>query len=202
MNSKKGKSLSIVPSLRYQPKVVEKLPFDEESFSKSYIKRKSYLEKYSKREISFLKKLLESKKNEGNREKIDSPDPKKIKQDAENEFSIQFNIAKRKDNRTNFQKLIRRKSYTNLEKDLFNKTSMINARKAANVTTSSIHNSIFGNKRDNCIDLSDLDNVSKINNDMIKKLNYEYEQLASRSKSLTHKSNGRKVLYAKTRKSS
>ena len=79
---------------------------------------------------------------------------------------------------------------------------MINARKAANVTTSSIHNSIFGNKRDNCIDLSDLDNVSKINNDMIKKLNYEYEQLASRSKSLTHKSNGRKVLYAKTRKSS
>ena len=202
VNSKKGKSLSIVPSLRYQPKVVEKLPFDEESFSKSYIKRKSYLEKYSKREISFLKKLLESKKNEGNREKIDSPDPKKIKQDAENEFSIQFNIAKRKDNRTNFQKLIRRKSYTNLEKDLFNKTSMINARKAANVTTSSIHNSIFGNKRDNCIDLSDLDNVSKINNDMIKKLNYEYEQLASRSKSLTHKSNGRKVLYAKTRKSS
>ena len=202
VNSKKEKSLSIVPSLRYQPKVVEKLPFDEESFSKSYIKRKSYLEKYSKREISFLKKLLESKKNEGNREKIDSPDPKKIKQDAENEFSIQFNIAKRKDNRTNFQKLIRRKSYTNLEKDLFNKTSMINARKAANVTTSSIHNSIFGNKRDNCIDLSDLDNVSKINNDMIKKLNYEYEQLASRSKSLTHKSNGRKVLYAKTRKSS
>ena len=202
VNSKKGKSLSIVPSLRYQPKVVEKLPFDEESFSKSYIKRKSYLEKYSKREISFLKKLLESKKNEGNREKIDSPDPKKIKQDAENEFSIQFNIAKRKDNRTNFQKLIRRKSYTNLEKDLFNKTSMINARKAANVTTSSIHNSIFGNKRDNCIDLSDLDNVSKINNDMIKKLNYEYEQLASRSKSLTQKSNGRKVLYAKTRKSS
>ena len=202
VNSKKEKSLSIVPSLRYQPKVVEKLPFDEESFSKSYIKRKSYLEKYSKREISFLKKLLESKKNEGNREKIDSPDPKKIKQDAENEFSIQFNIAKRKDNRTNFQKLIRRKSYTNLEKDLFNKTSMINARKAANVTTSSIHNSIFGNKRDNCIDLSDLDNVSKINNDMIKKLNYEYEQLASRSKSLTQKSNGRKVLYAKTRKSS
>ena len=202
VNSKKGKSLSIVPSLRYQPKVVEKLPFDEESFSKSYIKRKSYLEKYSKREITFLKKLLESKKNEGNREKIDSPDPKKIKQDAENEFSIQFNIAKRKDNRTNFQKLIRRKSYTNLEKDLFNKTSMINARKAANVTTSSIHNSIFGNKRDNCIDLSDLDNVSKINNDMIKKLNYEYEQLASRSKSLTQKSNGRKVLYAKTRKSS
>ena len=202
VNSKKGKSLSIVPSLRYQPKVVEKLPFDEESFSKSYIKRKSYLEKYSKREISFLKKLLESKKNEGNREIIDSPDPKKIKQDAENEFSIQFNIAKRKDNRTNFQKLIRRKSYTNLEKDLFNKTSMINARKAANVTTSSIHNSIFGNKRDNCIDLSDLDNVSKINNDMIKKLNYEYEQLASRSKSLTQKSNGRKVLYAKTRKSS
>ena len=202
VNSKKGKSLSIVPSLRYQPKVVEKLPFDEESFSKSYIKKKSYLEKYSKREISFLKKLLESKKNEGNREKIDSPDPKKIKQDAENEFSIQFNIAKRKDNRTNFQKLIRRKSYTNLEKDLFNKTSMINARKAANVTTSSIHNSIFGNKRDNCIDLSDLDNVSKINNDMIKKLNYEYEQLASRSKSLTQKSNGRKVLYAKTRKSS
>ena len=67
---------------------------------------------------------------------------------------------------------------------------------------SSIHNSIFGNKRDNCIDLSDLDNVSKINNDMIKKLNYEYEQLASRSKSLTQKSNGRKVLYAKTRKSS
>ena len=202
VNSKKEKSLSIVPSLRYQPKVVEKLPFDEESFSKSYIKRKSYLEKYSKREISFLKKLLESKKNEGNREIIDSPDPKKIKQDAENEFSIQFNIAKRKDNRTNFQKLIRRKSYTNLEKDLFNKTSMINARKAANVTTSSIHNSIFGNKRDNCIDLSDLDNVSKINNDMIKKLNYEYEQLASRSKSLTQKSNGRKVLYAKTRKSS
>ena len=202
VNSKKEKSLSIVPSLRYQPKVVEKLPFDEESFSKSYIKRKIYLEKYSKREISFLKKLLESKKNEGNREKIDSPDPKKIKQDAENEFSIQFNIAKRKDNRTNFQKLIRRKSYTNLEKDLFNKTSMINARKAANVTTSSIHNSIFGNKRDNCIDLSDLDNVSKINNDMIKKLNYEYEQLASRSKSLTQKSNGRKVLYAKTRKSS
>ena len=202
VNSKNGKSLSIVPSLRYQPKVVEKLPFDEESFSKSYIKRKSYLEKYSKREISFLKKLLESKKNEGNREKIDSPDPKKIKQDAENEFSIQFNIAKRKDNRTNFQKLIRRKSYTNLEKDLFNKTSMINARKAANVTTSSIHNSIFGNKRDSYIDLSDLDNVSKINNDMIKKLNYEYEQLASRSKSLTQKRNGRKVLYAKTRKSS
>ena len=202
VNTNKRKSLSIVPSLRYQPKVVEKFPFDEESFSKSYIKKKIYLEKYSKKEISFLKKILECKKNEVNRETINTPDPKKIRQDAENEFAIKFNIAKRKDNRTKLQKLIRRKSYSNLEKDVFNKTSMINARKAANVTTSSIHNSIFCNKRDSCIDLSDLDCVSKINNDMIKKLNYEYEQLAYRSKSLTHKSNGRKVLYAKTRKSS
>ena len=53
LSSKTCKSLSIVPSLRYQPKIVEKLPFDEESFSKSYIKRKAYLEKCNKREIDF-----------------------------------------------------------------------------------------------------------------------------------------------------
>lgn len=202
LNSKTNKSLSIVPSLRYQPKVVEKLPFDEESFSKSYIKRKAFLEKCSKREIAFLKKILECKRNEVNRDKIQPPDPKKIRQDAENEFAIQFNIAKAKDNRTSLQKLIiRRKSYANLDRDIFNNTSMMNARKAANVTTSSIQNGLFG-KRGSCIDLSDLDSVSKVNNDMIKKLNMEYEMLDSRSKSLTHKNNRRKVLYTAKRRSS
>lgn len=202
LNSKTSKSLSLVPSLRYQPKKVEKLPFDEESFSKTYIKRKAYLEKCNKREIDFLKKILECKRNEVIRDKLQPPDPKKIRQDAENEFAIQFSIAKGKDNRTTFQKLIRRKSYANLDRDLFNNTSMVNARKAVNVTTSSIQNGIFSKKRGSCIDLSDLESVSKVNNEMIKKLNMEYEMLDSRSKSLTNKSSRRSVLYTQKRKGS
>ena len=44
---------------------------------------------------------------------------------------------------------------------------MVNARKAANVTTSSIQYGIFSKKRGSCVDLSDLESVSKVNNEMI-----------------------------------
>lgn len=172
---------SCIPSLRYQPKVVEKLNFDEENFSKVYIKKKKILEKYNKREIEFLKKLLASKKNEIEKEKPSPIDPQKIQKDAENEFTIQFSIAKSRDNRTAIQKLIRRKSYKSLDKDYLHYTPK---PYPATHAPPSQNNSFFPEKRSSYVDLANISNVSRVNNEMIKKLNNEYELLSSQSNML------------------
>ena len=133
------------------------------------------MEKYNKREIEFLKKLLASKKNEIEKEKPSAIDPQKIQKDAENAFTIQFSIAKSRDNRTAIQKLIRRKSYKSLDKDYLHYTPK---PYPATHAPPSQNNSFFPEKRSSYADLANISNVSRVNNEMIKKLNNEYELIS------------------------
>ena len=180
------------PSLRYLPNKVEKLTYDDEIFSKSYVKKKTYLENYNQKETSFLKKILILKRNEIESEHT-LPDPSKIKKDAEQDFAVKLILAKSQETGNILSKLLTRsKTTSQFISSKYNKQT--NTTKSNNNTLqqyslddiNDISKSCFVFRRNNKPDLSDSMTVSKLNNDMIKKLNKEYEELTQKVKKFDH----------------
>ena len=93
------------------PNKVEKLTYDDEIFSKSYVKKKNYLENYNQKETSFLKKILILKRNEIESEHT-LPDPSKIKKEAEQDFAVKLILAKSQETGNLLSKLLTRSKTT------------------------------------------------------------------------------------------
>jgi hypothetical protein len=74
-----------------------KYPVDRESFSKSQIMKKAYLDKYLDKEFVFQKQLLNSKINEvKNIDEIEIFDKRKVYESTERDFDMILNIQKSK----------------------------------------------------------------------------------------------------------
>lgn len=173
------------PSLRYLPNKVEKLTYDDEIFSKSYVKKKNYLENYNQKETSFLKKILILKRNEIE-SKHTLPDPSKIKKEAEQDFAVKLILAKSQETGNLLSKLLTRsKTTAQFISSKHNKQTITTKSNNNNTTLldniNDISKSCFIFRRNNKPDLSDSMTVSKLNNDMIKKLNKEYEELTQKA---------------------
>ena len=90
VNTKKNRYLSSYGQ-------VVKYPINKEEFSKNQLRKKNYLYKYLDKELTFQKKLLNSKRNEvKDLDEIDYYNHRKVYEFAEREFDMIFNIAKSK----------------------------------------------------------------------------------------------------------
>ena len=92
----KRKKIRKIKNLSTSEKVI-KYPIDKHEFSKNYLKKKNYIDKYFDKEIDFNKRLLNSKIYEI--KKISSNDlfnPKKSKYLAEREYDLIYNVQKSK----------------------------------------------------------------------------------------------------------
>jgi 16S rRNA U1498 N3-methylase RsmE len=208
--------ISFSPSVRYHPTKIQKLKYDNEQFSKEYIQKKNYLEKVNKKETEFLKKILESKKVEKNFH-VKPPDPLKMAKEAQNAFTLGLSLAKTNDTRSALQKIIEdTKIHINdiinnkfqclSTKQLSKKASSVDSKDKFVIKSerqrrrscedevdekNSLSHNYFKLKKYVPPDLSNSNIVSKLNNDMIKKLNLEYEILSQRGNSL----NDKKYIY-------
>jgi hypothetical protein len=100
---------SASPSMKYQPEVIEKINYDNYIFSKRFNEKIGILDKISKKEIAFQKKLLYLKKYEKNANEV--KDIKQVKQEASNYFhrimsarlsnGMNFNRDENQDNKNN-----------------------------------------------------------------------------------------------------
>ena len=92
----------------YSKEKVEKYNIDKDSFNKTLIKKKSFLDRYSSREFNFLKNLLKSKSliPEVVRP-IDDLGLKKVRQDADLNFNMKLEIAKSGRGKKNLSNLIK-----------------------------------------------------------------------------------------------
>ena len=221
---KQNQNISFSPSTRYHPSKVQKLKFNNEQLSKDYIQKRNYLEKVNKKETTFLKKVLESKKIERNFH-ISFPDPNKMAKEAQNAFSLGLSLAKTTDNRTALQKLIEStklsssdsitnrfqcSSITNISKrsissyidnnnkNVQRKSSSLEIKNKTRMESvgydnkeHSLSQNFFHFKKHIPPDLSNSNIVSRLNNDIIKKLNFEYEMLSQKGNSL----NDKKIRY-------
>ena len=156
------------------------------------MKKKTYLENYNQKETKFLKKMLILKKNE-----IESkhalPDPSKIKKEAEQDFAVKLILAKSQETGNILTKLLTR-SKTTSQFISSKHDKQTNTTKSNNTLQqyslddiNDISKSCFVFRRNNKPDLSDNMTVSKLNNDMIKKLNKEYEELTQKGKKYDRK---------------
>ena len=193
------------------------MKYDNEQFSKEYIQKKNYLEKVNKKETEFLKKVLESKKVEKNFH-VKPPDPLKMAKEAQNAFTLGLSLAKTNDTRSALQKIIEdtkihindiinsnkfqclstkqlsKKASSVDSKDKFVIKSERQRRRSCEDDTdekNSLSHNYLKLKKYVPPDLSNSNIVSKLNNDMIKKLNLEYELLSQRGNSL----NDKKYIY-------
>jgi hypothetical protein len=208
--------ISFSPSVRYHPTKIQKLKYDNEQFSKEYIQKKNYLEKVNKKETEFLKKILESKKVEKNFH-VKPPDPLKMAKEAQNAFTLGLSLAKTNDTRSALQKIIEdTKIHINdiinnkfqclSTKQLSKKASFVDSKDKFVIKSerqrrrscedevdekNSLSHNYFKLKKYVPPDLSNSNIVSKLNNDMIKKLNLEYEMLSQKGNSL----NDKKFIY-------
>ena len=206
---KKHANISFSPSVRYHPTKIQKLKYDNEQFSKEYRQKKNYLEKVNKKETEFLKKVLESKKVENNFH-VKPPDPLKMAKEAQNAFTLGLSLAKTNDTRSALQKIIedtklhindiiRNKFQCLSTKQLGKKACSVDSKEKITLKSERQRRSSYGDEKNSLShnyfklkkyvppDLSNSNIVSKLNNDMIKKLNLEYELLSQRGNSLSDK---------------
>ena len=87
---------------------VPKYVVDKKNFNRGLIRKKTFLDRYSTKEFTFLKNLLETKSVFPEIVRpIDDLDIKKVKQDADLNFSMKLEIAKSGRNKKNLTNLIK-----------------------------------------------------------------------------------------------
>lgn len=91
---------------------VEKLPVDREYFSRQFINKKHFLDRFCNKELNFQKKLLRTKSYDKEFNKVPEEfNLQKIINEAELNFSIKFEIAKSSRGKKNLNNLIKQ-NYT------------------------------------------------------------------------------------------
>ena len=172
-----------ISSLRYHhsQEKVDNYFFDKNNFSKDIIKKKNFLDKYSKKDFSFLKKLLEIKSFlEEVENPIDNLELKKVKGDAETNFYAKLEIAKSDRRKKNLDNLI--KQNINIEKNNKNKNYIENG---SDTPSSQSENNYIDNKEK-------LKQIEKDYNNIITKRNIlinSKKRLYNTSKSFCKKNN-------------
>ena len=167
----------VTPSLKYLPNKVVKLKYDDDIFCKSYLNKKKYLEKYNKKESDFLKQILKLKRTESEHKQT-FPNPTQIKKDAEQDFAVKLFLAQSQETTNALNKLLTLNQttinqYIPTKQHQYDKVKKL----SKSLSTSSY------------IDLSNSSIVSKMNNDMIRKLSKEYDELTQKGKVYEYNNN-------------
>ena len=180
-NISKSKNKSFA-KISLKPK--KEFRIDRENFAKNYINKKIYLDKYCNEEIKFHRKLLKSKSCELECTKeVDEFDAKKSKRDADMAFNKIFELCKASSHKKNIANYIK-------------KRNMAIGAGGPSVTTHSDKKVVYSlydifkdNNNNNIQEDRILDSKDKkyilINNEeKMKELNMEYEQMIHRESEL------------------
>ena len=120
VNHKKMKSGFSSTRSSHSKEKVEKIPMDKEFFSKEYIKKKIFLDKFCNKEFNFQKNLLKTKScKEFIKPHDDDFDIKKVKNDAELNFNTILEIAKSTRRKKNLNNILKQ-NYNIMNKNLVN----------------------------------------------------------------------------------
>ena len=179
-NLSKSKNKSVVkPSLK--PK--KEFRIDRENFAKDYINKKIYLDKYCNEEIKFHRKLLKSKSCELEGAKdVNEFDAKKSKRDADLAFNKLFELCKASSNKKNIANYIKKRNMA--------------LGGGPTVSTHSDKKAVYSlyeifkennNKEDRLLDAKGKKYILLNNEEKMKELNMEYEQMIRRESELKEK---------------
>ena len=157
---------------------------DRENFAKDYINKKLFLDKYCNEEIKFHRKLLSSKTCEVECTKeLNEFDLKKSRRDADMAFNKIFELCKSSTNKKNITKYLKQRN-------------LISGGTNSHLTTSSdkkVVNSLYevfrGNKNDEdrVLDEKEKKNILLKNEEKMKELNMEYEQMIQKESEIKEK---------------
>ena len=159
---------------------------DKENFAKDYINKKIYLDKYCNEEIKFHRKLLQSKtcEIECTREPLEL-DLKKSKRDADLAFNKILEICKSQTNKKNISNYIK-------QRNIMNGIGMKNTAISTNVDKKIVYSlyEIFkGDKTEGSkiIDDKEKKKILLKNEEKMKELNMEYEQMIKKEGEIKEK---------------
>ena len=157
---------------------------DRENFAKDYINKKLFLDKYCNEEIKFHRKLLSSKSCEVECTKDPNEfDLKKSRRDADMAFNKILELCKSSTNKKNISKYLKQRN-------------LINGGTNSHLTTSSdkkVVNSLYEvfrgnrNEEDRALDEKEKKNILLKNEEKMKELNMEYEQMIQKESELKEK---------------
>ena len=157
---------------------------DRENFAKDYINKKLFLDKYCNEEIKFHRKLLSSKTCEVECTKeLNEFNLKKCRRDADMAFNKIFELCKSSTNKKNITKYLKQRN-------------LINGGTNSHLTTSSdkkVVNSLYEvfrgnrNEEDRALDEKEKKNILLKNEEKMKELNMEYEQMIQKESELKEK---------------
>ena len=157
---------------------------DKENFAKNYINKKIFLDKYCNEEIKFHRKLLSSKSCELECTKEPNEfDLKKSKRDADLAFNKIFELCKSSNSKKNIANFLKQRNF-------------INGGINGNLTTSSEKKMVYslydifkGNKKeeDRKLDEKEKKYILLNNEEKMKQLNMEYEQMVHKEGELKEK---------------
>ena len=167
---------------------VIKYPIDKFNFSKINLNKKNYIDKYYEREMDFHKKLLNCKKSEIKKtSEIDVFNSKKVQESAEREFNLILNLERDKNYNKDICNLLDSKQFK-IIKELNRKQSSIKETNE-DITFLKIENDILEAKkkklrRNAIIELNEKKLVWLKNEENMKKLSVECEEINKRKKEI------------------
>ena len=156
---------------------------DRENFAKDYLNKKIFLDKYCNEEIKFHRKLLQSKSCELECTKEPNEfDLKKTKRDAELTFNKMFELCKSSTNKKNIHNYIKQRN-------------ILNVGMNGNITTNSdmkasysLYEIVKEDKiPDRVLDSREKKSILLHNEEKMKELNMEYEQMIRKENELKEK---------------
>ena len=170
-------------SLKFVLKPKKEFRIDRENFAKDYINKKLFLDKYCNEEIKFHRKLLKSKSCELECTKESNEfDLKKIKRDAELAFNKIFELCKSSTNKKNLHNYLKIRNMGNVG---------MNGNLTTNNDTKVTYSyEIFKEEKkedDRLVDAKEKKNILLKNEETMKELNMEYEQMIQKENELKDK---------------
>ena len=172
-NYKRSKKISLNPKKEFR--------IDRENFAKDYINKKIFLDKYCNEEIKFHRKLLQSKSCEIDKEPNEF-DIKKTRRDADLAFNKIFELCKSETNKKNISKYMKLRNMangggnnvittSNDKKDIFSFYEVVNDKE----------------EEDRILDEKEKKNILLKNEEKMKELNLEYEQMIQKEQEIKEK---------------
>ena len=161
---------------------------DKYEFSKSYLKKKNYIDKYFDKEIDFHKKLLDSKKYEINKSSdIEIFNLKKARFQAERDLDIMLNIEKSKCDKRNMSKYLNIKNFgifKGKDKNKIKKEEENEIISNIKIEKEKMKAKKFRQRRMGIIEINQKKLIWLNNEGKMKKLNADCDEISNRQKKL------------------
>ena len=174
--------------LKFKPKQKKEFRIDKENFEKKYLEKKIFLDKICNEEIKFHRKLLNSKSCELELTKEPNEfNPKREKKEAERTFNKILELCKLSTIKKNIDNYMKRRILGNS-----NMKINMNIKGDMSINNSMNKNDFYNlydilkedRTEDRILDEKEKKKILRHNEDIMKELNMEYEQMVNKEKDI------------------